>query len=238
VASVNANLTSPRKEVVRVFSELISKIDKSSVQKVLVIGGPPSEPELLELKSLHNLEVHFAGVEEIDDDNWHFLDANSSQFITAHKFDYILCSQVLEHLWNPVQVFLIISGLLKSEGHAWIACPANNFPHGSPHFYSSGYSLEFLESAAKYAGLTNIKSGVVANQRIHYYRQLLQLWPNSFQFKYPLLAYYPINGSFWKKITWQLKSLPYRLAIGLSSKDFSDKAEYGVEVWILTKKDS
>ena len=236
MTTVNSNLNSPRKEIVRIFSELISKIETTSFQKVLVIGGPPSEPELLELKNLTNLEVHFAGVEKIEDINWHYLDANSAQHNIVHKFDFILCSQVLEHLWNPVQAFSIISDLLKKDGYAWIACPANNFPHGSPHFYSSGYSLEFLESAAKHARLNTIKCGLLANQRIHYYRQLLQLWPNSFQFKYPLLAYFPILGSLRQKISWQFRSLPYRFAIGCSSKDFSQKPEYGVEVWMLTKK--
>jgi hypothetical protein len=97
-------------------STLLSLFEKSfplsNVEKnlhIAVIGGSRDEPELelLKLRGF-NLTIKLYGIENYE----HHLDLNlPTMDHKFEKFDLILCSQVLEHIWNHQNSFKIFENL-------------------------------------------------------------------------------------------------------------------------------
>jgi SAM-dependent methyltransferase len=229
-------LNTPRQEIINVFRGAIGNENLSKVKKVLVLGGPLNEPELQVLREMGEYVFYFAGVEEIPDSNWINLDLNFLKTEIKEKFDFILCSQVIEHVWNTNSAFSNISSLLNRDGFAWVACPANNFPHGSPEYYAAGYSSEFLEVLAKFNNMEVLCSGTLSNPRVYLYRHLLNIWPTNFQLKFPLIAYFGIEGTRMKKFFWQFKTFICRMIIVTASPRYSHGVARPIETWIFCKK--
>ena len=109
---------------------------------IAIVGGNKNDPEVLLVKKLFvNCQITFLGVEKNPDVN--FLDLNKKTM--QHKeFDLVICSQVIEHIWNQENFFYNCTRLTKRGGYLWISCPYNNYPHGSPDYFSAGYSADYL----------------------------------------------------------------------------------------------
>jgi SAM-dependent methyltransferase len=62
------------------------------------------------------------------------------------SFDYILCSQVLEHLKYPRKAFKEFNRLLKPGGQLWLSCPLAWEEHDTPYdfFRYTKYALTLL----------------------------------------------------------------------------------------------
>jgi len=60
-------------------------------------------------------------------------------------FDVILCSEVLEHLPNPVKALEEFHRLLKQGGKLILTAPFCSLTHFAPYHYSSGYNKYFYE---------------------------------------------------------------------------------------------
>jgi SAM-dependent methyltransferase len=227
----------PRQDITLKFIEEISKTDIPRKISVLLIGGSEKEPELRAIQSIHEIsKITFAGIELILNQEWFYLDANEPLIDTTNKFDLILCSQVLEHLWNLPQAFQNITNLLNHKGLAWIACPASNFLHGSPDFYSSGYDPEMLKKLSSHVQLETLASGYISNKRIYYFRHLLQVWPSNDLARLPFITHFPIAGSLFHKIFWQIISLPERFCISLASSKTKKDWRFQLETWALVQK--
>lgn len=67
----------------------------------------------------------------------------------AFGCNFILLNQVLEHVFNPRQVFRNIKHHLADGGYFYISIPTINCIHGDPFFYSSGFHPRYLERMAK-----------------------------------------------------------------------------------------
>ncbi|MEH6503185.1 MAG: class I SAM-dependent methyltransferase [Cycloclasticus sp.] len=61
------------------------------------------------------------------------------------SFDVILCSEVLEHLPNPVLALQEFRRLLKSGGTLILTAPFCSLTHFSPYHYSTGFNRYFYE---------------------------------------------------------------------------------------------
>jgi len=68
--------------------------------------------------------------------------------------DYILCTEVLEHLPNPAAALAEFSRLVKEGGRILITAPFNSQYHQTPYFYFSGFSSEFYKHYSEKFGLT------------------------------------------------------------------------------------
>ncbi len=66
-------------------------------------------------------------------------DLNISQSVDKN-YDLVLCSQVLEHFYDVKQAIQNLAKLVRQGGLLWIACPASNYAHGSPKYFSAGYT--------------------------------------------------------------------------------------------------
>lgn len=61
------------------------------------------------------------------------------------SFDVVLCSEVLEHLPNPVEALKEFQRLLKKGGKLILTAPFCSLTHFAPYHYSSGFNSYFYE---------------------------------------------------------------------------------------------
>ena len=207
--------------------------------RIAVVGGSVDEPELKVLQTGLNTSVHFFGIEAPETEDFTYLDLNTETRLPdllSGQFDLILCSQVLEHLWNVPQAFVHFSTLLKMGGMAWVACPYSNFYHGSPHFYSTGYSPALISKLAEHQGMYVVKSGFVGSKRLYRSRHILAYWLSEHQLKHPLISYFGIPGSRLVKLFFNLKIIPERIILALTPNLESNNEFDAVETWALIRK--
>ena len=200
------------------------------IKRVLVVGGSGNEPEL-KLFQKADVEIFFAGIENDENLlNFRFLDLNASSS-SSSPFDLVICNQVLEHVYDLKTTFHNLSNLVKAGGLLWITCPANNFRHGSPDFYSAGYSKEFLETNLHLFQVLDL--GELSCERIYLYRHLLNVWPTDSQLRYPLVYPLGIQGRLPHKIWHNIRTLMKRLVITFSSSKFELGGKYPIETFGL-----
>ncbi|MDD2806217.1 MAG: class I SAM-dependent methyltransferase [Elusimicrobiales bacterium] len=72
-------------------------------------------------------------------------------------FDAILCTEVLEHVPEPVLALREMGRLLKSGGVLILTAPLGSFLHQAPYHYFGGYTRYFYERFLKEAGFVDIK---------------------------------------------------------------------------------
>lgn len=122
---------------------------------VAVVSGLESEPELYFLSE--DLEVDFLRF----DDNPFLFDLcgdwkgkRYSQF--QGKYDYVLCSQVLEHVIDPRRAVENLLVLLKPGGRLHLNVPAINNRHDETYFYA-GFSVEVIGEWLRTAGFDHVE---------------------------------------------------------------------------------
>lgn len=109
---------------------------------IAIVGGNKNDPEVLLVKKLFvNCQITFLGVEKSPEVN--FLDLNEKT-MQYKDFDLVICSQVIEHVWHQGNFLWTLERLTKRGGYLWISCPYNNHPHGSPDYFSAGFSVDYL----------------------------------------------------------------------------------------------
>ena len=126
----------------RFQSETKKIIDE--ISSCFVVGGTEQDPEYQHLKQIHpECAFQFLGLEAAKE-NFTFLDLNSdSKQLPNAKL--VLCSQVLEHVWNHESFFWNLSELTEVDGYLWLNVPMSNFVHGSPDYFSAGFTPDYLE---------------------------------------------------------------------------------------------
>ena len=79
------------------------------------------------------------------------------------KYDLLLCTEVLEHVPDPVKCLAKMVKLLKADGVIIITVPASSWTHQAPYFFSSGLSPFWFNYHAKDLDLRIIKGVLVGN---------------------------------------------------------------------------
>jgi 2-polyprenyl-3-methyl-5-hydroxy-6-metoxy-1,4-benzoquinol methylase len=69
------------------------------------------------------------------------------------KFDVVLCTEVLEHVPDPVRAFQHLADLLRSGGLIIVTVPFLSLMHQAPYWYQSGLSPFWFEYWAKRSNL-------------------------------------------------------------------------------------
>jgi SAM-dependent methyltransferase len=69
------------------------------------------------------------------------------------SFDAILCTEVIEHVPEPIPVIRELSRLLRPGGILILTAPFISFTHFSPYHYHTGFSRHFYEYHLTKAGL-------------------------------------------------------------------------------------
>jgi hypothetical protein len=202
--------------------------------RIAVVGGSDDEPEIRALKALgFKLEVSIFGIE----DNMHYLDLNSEPVITQTsygKYDLILCSQVFEHIWNHESAFKILLGLTSKDSYLWLACPASNHPHGSPTYFSAGFTSEYLSLNINKIGLAIIAGGQIGTPRNYRATHVLPAWLSIRGHSFPPI--YAFEGkSAHIRILLSLKYFFANVSFLGISPTITDEIEYATESWIFAQ---
>ena len=107
-----------RHEVVKVFQSTTLPHLLSDRPRVAVVGGSPAEPELVSLPV--DATIDYFGVENtIGDSRFTYLDLNLLRTDLHANYDLVICSQVLEHVYD---VRNAIENLLR------LASPSSSHP--------------------------------------------------------------------------------------------------------------
>lgn len=72
------------------------------------------------------------------------------------SFDAVLCTEVLEHVPDPVRVLKELTRLIRSGGRMVISAPFVSFTHFAPFHFCTGFSRYWFEHHLKQAGFSNI----------------------------------------------------------------------------------
>lgn len=73
-----------------------------------------------------------------------YCDLNYTMPFPDARFDTVLSSDVIEHLWNPIEIFRDIARVLKPGGKLIVGTPFNYWLHEAPYDYFrwSPYAVE------------------------------------------------------------------------------------------------
>ena len=205
--------------------------------RVAVVGGYDDEPEIRALRALGlELEVSIFGIEE----NMHLLDLNDEPTITqsSHdKYDLILCSQVWEHIWNHESAFENLLRLTSKDSYLWLACPASNHPHGSPSYFSAGFTAEYLSLNINRMGLAIIAGGQIGTPRNYRATHVLPTWLSVKGHSFPPV--YAFEGkSAYSRILHSIKFFFANISFLGISPTITDEIAYATESWVFAQNQS
>jgi ubiquinone/menaquinone biosynthesis C-methylase UbiE len=74
--------------------------------------------------------------------------------VPGESFDYVLCTEVLEHVPKPVETIQELARVLKPGGKLILTFPSNCLRHFDPYFFTSGLSDNWVNTVLPEFGLT------------------------------------------------------------------------------------
>ncbi|MDA9711917.1 class I SAM-dependent methyltransferase [Acidimicrobiaceae bacterium] len=169
------NLNFGRKLLLQKFDNFCSKQNFPKNLTIAIVGGNRDEPELEIIKKYTNIEkISVFGIDTQSDE---YFDLNTENKNNEYmSFDLIICAQVIEHIWNVNEFFLNLKSLCNDNTILYINCPKSNMEHGSPEYFSSGYSVKFLEKNLQKINFKILESGEVGSEVYYKSIHLLQDW--------------------------------------------------------------
>lgn len=72
------------------------------------------------------------------------------------SFDAILCTEVFEHISNPIDAIMEFARLLKPGGILILSAPFSSLTHFAPYYYYTGFSRFFYEKILRDNGFGDI----------------------------------------------------------------------------------
>lgn len=209
------------------FNKVITPL-LPSIKKVALIGGGPNEAELRSINRAGDILVTYFGIEETPGLDFRYLDLNEhSEF--QDEFDLIICSQVLEHVWNHEMAFDNLAKMVKVGGLLWIGCPASNYAHGSPGYFSAGFAPEYLEKNLQLRNFSTIIAESLGSKRYYFLTHALQIWGNKRLHSFPLFFGF---SRFYPREIWG------RLFALTRSSKITNNIQFATETFVLLKKTS
>jgi SAM-dependent methyltransferase len=207
------------------------------VRRVAIVGGSLSDHEVFDIKeSFPDAIFEVYGIES----NQNFMDLNLPTSI-REKYDLVLCTNVLEHVWNHENFAQNLVSLLDVRGILWCAFPFNDMYHNSPHYYSAGFDPEYVERLFARNLLTVEESRVISSRRLYLFTHLLRDWPSHFRYKHPF-----VGQILWglglrnnpRPPIWHLS--PHRLLIclylSITPKKFHSNPTDGCGAWVKARR--
>ena len=221
-----------REKVVEIFIEKLTPY-LNTINSVAIVGGDTTDPEIQELIKLKQINVDCYGI----DQGLIHLDLNLP-YNNKNKYDLVICSQVLEHLYDVKQAIENLTNLTNSGGYIWIGCPASNRSHGSPHYYSAGYQPEMIINLLKLFSTKILFSGKSGSKRLYFMTHALRIWPTQNELKRPIFDYDfgRRNENFAKKIIRFIYDFAGRFYSLFLSHKISNEIEYATESYVLATK--
>jgi len=206
------------------------------IKTVALVGGSSHDPELASLKREGILNVDYFGIEpEPGKERFKILDLNEKT-IMSNSYDLVICSQVLEHVWNQAAAFENLCELTKPGGWLWIGCPASNFPHGAPDYFSAGYTSSMIANNLRKRGLSILSEGMVGSDRYYSTQHVFRYWLTESEHRSPLLGYKFRGRNSIRKLGKMVIDLPKMLFAESRSPKITTSVEFATESYVFARK--
>ena len=205
------------------------------VHRIAVVGGSEYEPEILGLKNMINFKLDIYGIEQ---ENF-YLDLNEPQTdAKINEYDLVICSQVVEHVWDLHQALSNLMQMTRPGGYLWIGCPASNRAHGSPDYYSAGYQPELFRNLFVKKGWKVHIAQRLGSERYYFMNHGLRVWANQKELRHPLRKYdfKRLPGPLWKDLLRFIRDIPGRIFSLKFSVKVTEQVEYSTETYVLVQK--
>ncbi len=210
---------------------------ETQIQKVAIVGGSLSDPEVLEIQEVFpNVVFETYGI----DASQNFMDLNMPPG-EVNEFDLVLCSFVMEHVYNHENFATNLMSLLKKNGVLWCAVPFNDMYHGSPYYYSAGFDPGYVERLFVRNGGVTLNSRIIGSRRLYLFTHLLQDWPSEFRYLHPTVGQVLWGLGLRNNPRPPIKNLSARrllicLYLSITSKKFNSKPTDGCGAWLKISK--
>ncbi|MDF2455963.1 MAG: methylase involved in ubiquinone/menaquinone biosynthesis [Cytophagaceae bacterium] len=123
---------------------------------VLLDAGAGEQPYKKHCAHLNYVSQDFAGYnpealkEGLQMKDWDYGTLDIVSDVTAiprpdESFDVVLCTEVIEHIVNPIEAIKEFSRLLKPGGQLLLTAPFCSMTHFAPYHFYSGYNRFFYE---------------------------------------------------------------------------------------------
>jgi SAM-dependent methyltransferase len=222
-----------RTHILGVFhSDVISRLIGSTVKRIAIVGGTMHDPEAQLISQFYpDVEIETFGIESADS----YFDLNLQNEVVRPKFDLVICSQVLEHVWNHENFFNNLANLTRIGGFIWVACPASNKFHGSPSYYSAGFTSEYLAINFKSRGVAEESMGGFGSKRLYLATHLIPGWLSRRAHALPMSFAFDERKSIVRWIL-RIRFSGFLLFLSLISPIQSTSPRWFTETWFLGKK--
>lgn len=228
-----------RQEVTERFKEFISS-QANSLEKVGVIGGSSGDPEVAAVTYLFpEVTFYYLNItNSCNDANFHAIDVNESNsyFVKNMQFDLVVSSQVLEHIWNHHNYFNLLVEITKPRGLIWLNCPKSNMVHGSPDYFSAGFTASYLSRNLEHRGCEILLTSEVGNRRYYLGIHLGRYWQTPEENRHPLWKYKFAPGSFLGVLKKFVKNFPSRIVLSLVRLEDPSNKEFATESMVGARK--
>ena len=221
-----------REEIVKIFIENVGP-HLHDINSVAIVGGSLADPEIQELEKIKQLNLDCYGIDQ------GLIQLNLNlPFNNDAKYDLVICSQVLEHVYDVKIAIENLANLTRSNGFIWIACPASNRSHGSPHYYSAGYQPEMIINLLSLFSVKVLFFGKLGSKRLYFMTHALRIWPSKKELRHPIFAYDfgRRNENLVKKIIRFIYDLPGRFYSLLLTDELSSQVEFSTETFVFARK--
>ncbi len=223
-----------REWLLHIFAhKIVTQFDPKHPISIGIIGGTIDDPEFLMIQTKFQVSrFEILGIENPTT----YLDLNSGQGTEAIEgFDLLLCSQVLEHVWNHSRAFETLALLLKPNGLLWLNTPASNRPHGSPDYFSAGFTPGYLSLNLMMQGLSIIDSGSVGSKRNYFATHLLPYWLSVKAHRFPVI-FKRQDTSVVKNLYFSLRYFFINVMLQFTAAKLRTDIKFATESWVIATR--
>lgn len=97
----------------------------------------------------------------LQDSEWNYVETDLScdilEIPESRPYDLVLCTEVLEHVPDPVGAIRKLACLLKPNGLVIVTVPLTSLMHQAPYWFSSGLSPFWFDYWARKVGLRTVE---------------------------------------------------------------------------------
>jgi 2-polyprenyl-3-methyl-5-hydroxy-6-metoxy-1,4-benzoquinol methylase len=162
--------------------DTLSALRTQEIQKILDVGAglQPYKEHAVNLgyqyfsHDFSSYEPQVVVAEGLQNSSWDYPQADIHCDILiipeTTKYDIIICTEVLEHVPDPVASFKKMVSLLSPKGNLVISVPLMSLMHQAPYWFQSGLSPQWFEYHSK-SNYMNIESLTIYGDYVDYMEQ-------------------------------------------------------------------
>lgn len=110
----------------------------------------------------------------------------------------------------------------------------SNRVHGSPDYYSAGFSSLWLKKMSEDAGFEVVSCGQAGTKRNYLATHMLPWWLSVLNHRFPT-SLPPVGRNFLLKFFRMLEYFPYLLFLSFVSPKIKSSDRYASEAWVLLR---